>query len=343
MPVLATTLKKGGDFHEGLPILDGLFVRIQKIEVNGKLRIVEQWNTDGVFEEDGELFCRRCELWSTMSFEDAERFLPAEETTMPTKQDGDHSPENISWNAIQTLNKFYDDIEVDASPSSSGAIGVFDDAERFLERNEKRDGSTRSPKDISPEETTKPTEQDGDHSARNISLLNKFYDDIDVDVSPRSSGAVSASPASICGKRKYDPANGLQRRKKVVEVFLRGIEKLLNPGYASFLRESLIALNISTLNILMNTFRFEYNAYLSGRTDVGETISKMALKRVLHNTFESLAPYDTGVAKLHSAWQVTKDRSNRKGQGSRQVHAAKWWQNGDDNAAQGDLSGSLYS
>ena len=342
MPVLSTTMKKGGDIHEGEPILEGLFVRIQRIRRNGKLYTVETWSTNGVFE-DAERFLERNEKRdrSTRS----SKVLSSKETTMPTEQDSDHSPQNTSWKAIHLLNKFYDDIEVDVSLSSSSAAGVFDDAERFLEGNEKRVRSTRSPKD-SCEETSMPTKQDGDHSRQNTSwkaiqtLLNKFYDDIEVDDSPSSIGAASASPASICGKRKYDAANSLQRRKKVVEVFLRGIEKLLNPGYASFLRESLMALNISTLNMLTNTFRYEYNVYLSGRTNVGETVSKTALKRVLKNTFESLAPYDTGVSKLHRAWQMTTDRSNRKGQGCRQVHSAKWWQSGNDNAAQGNSSDS---
>ena len=392
MPVLSTTMKKGGDIHEGEPILEGLFVRIQRIRRNGKLYTAESWSTNGVFE-DAERFLERNEKRdrSTRS----SKVLSSKETTMPTEQDSDHSPQNTSWKAIHLLNKFYDDIEVDVSLSSSSAAGEFDDAERFLEGNEKRVRSTRAPKD-SWEETSMPTKQDcghsrqntswkaiqillnkfyddievdvslsssgaagvfddaasmptkqdGDHSRQNTSwkaiqtLLNKFYDDIEVDDSPSSIGAASASPASICGKRKYDAANSLQRRKKVVEVFLRGIEKLLNPGYASFLRESLMALNISTLNMLTNTFRYEYNVYLSGRTNVGETVSKTALKRVLKNTFESSAPYDTGVSKLHRAWQMTTDRSNRKGQGCRQVHSAKWWQSGNDNAAQGNSSDS---
>ena len=219
------------------------------------------------------------ESWSTNEeFEDAERLLESiekrdgstrfpkdlspEETTMPTKQDGAHSPENISWN--------YDDIEVDISPRSSGAIGA-------------------------PEGTTMPSGHDDAQSLPNIScemfqnFLSALCDGIEPDVWGDPSDAPSASPAFIHGKRKYDSTGDLKTREKMAESFLKGIERLLNPGYASRLRESITALSTPALNRFMNTFRFHYNAYLSGRADAGETVSKMALKRVLSYTFESLA------------------------------------------------------
>ena len=114
----------------------------------------------------------------------------------------------------------------------------------------------------------------------------------------------------------------------MVESFLKGIERLLNPGYASLLRESITVLSAPALNRFMNTFRIQYNAYLSGRADAGETVSKMALKRVLSHTFESLAPYDTIIARLQRTWPLTTPKSNRKGQGSKQLHSARWLQSG---------------
>ena len=289
MPVLATILKKGGDIHEGLPILDGLFVRIQKIEVNGKLRIVEQWNTDGVFEEDGELFCRRCELWSTMNFNDAECFLRRCPYTR---------------------------------------------SQKTIERNDKHYDSTRFSQDFSAEEITMPLKYDDAELLPNASretfqiFLNALCDDMEPDVSGNSSGASSASPAFIYGKRKYDSASGLKAREKVVESFLKGVEKVLNPGYASLLRESITELSAPALNKFMNTFREKYNAYLSGRADAGKAVSNMSVKRFLSDTIESLAPHDTVIARLQRTWPLTAPKSNRKGQGSRQSHSARWLQSG---------------
>jgi hypothetical protein len=270
MPVLETTLKKGGDIHEGQPILDGLYVRIQKIEMNGKLRIVETWSTNGVFP-DAECFLRRC-----------------------------------------------------LSTSS----------QKTIERNDKQDDSPFSAQDLSLEETTMPSEHVDAQFLPNISretfqfFLNALCDVIEPDVSSISSGAPPASPAFIYGKRKYDSANGLKAREKVVESFLNGIERLLNPGCASLLRENITALSAPALNRFMNTFRIQYNAYLSGRADPGETVSKMALKRVLSQTFESLAPYDTVIARLQRTSPLTTKRSNRKGQGSKKLHYARWLQSG---------------
>ena len=270
MPVIATTLKKGGDIHEGQPILDGLYVRIQKIEMNGKLRIVETWSTNGVFD-DAECFLRRCRSTSS---------------------------------------------------------------QKTFERNDKQDDSTLSAQDLSPEETTMSSEHNDAQFLPNISretfqfFLNALCDDIEPDVASNSSGASSASPAFKYGKRKYDSASGLNAREKMVESFLKGIKRLLNPGYVSLLRESITVLSAPALNRFMNTFRIQYNAYLSGRADAGETVSKMALKRVLSHTFESLAPYDTIIARLQRTWPLTTPKSNRKGQGSKQLHSARWLQSG---------------
>ena len=131
MPVLATTLKQGGDIHEGLPILDGLYVRIQKIEMNGKLRIVETWSTNGVFD-DAEGFLQRCPF--TSSQETIERFdkqydstrssqdPSPEETTMPSEHDDAQSLPNTSCESFQNfLNALCDGIEPDISGNSSGA------------------------------------------------------------------------------------------------------------------------------------------------------------------------------------------------------------------------------
>ena len=156
MPVIATTLKKGGDIHEGQPILDGLYVRIQKIEMNGKLRIVETWSTNGVFD-DAECFLRRCRSTSS---------------------------------------------------------------QKTFERNDKQDDSTLSAQDLSPEETTMSSEHNDAQFLPNISretfqfFLNALCDDIEPDVASNSSGASSASPAFIYGKRKYDSASGLNARER---------------------------------------------------------------------------------------------------------------------------------
>ena len=64
MPVVATTIKKGGDIHDVQPILDGLYVRIQTIEMNGKRRTVEQWSTNEVFF-DAERFLQSCRSTNT--------------------------------------------------------------------------------------------------------------------------------------------------------------------------------------------------------------------------------------------------------------------------------------
>ena len=159
-------------------------------------------------------------------------------------------------------------------------------------------------------------------------FLNALCDDMEPDVSGNSSGASSASPAFIYGKRKYDSASDLKAREKMVESFLKGVDRLLNPDYASRLRDSITALSTPALNRFMNTFRFHYNAYLSGRVDAGEAVSKMAMKLVLSDTLESLAPYDTVIARLQRTSPLTTKRSNRKGQGSKKLHYARWLQSG---------------
>ena len=268
MPVLATRLKKGGDIHEGQPIPDGLFFRIQAIGMNGKLRIVETWSTNGVFD-DAECFLRRCRTTSS---------------------------------------------------------------QKTFERNDKQDDSTLSAQDLSPEETTMSLEHDDAELLPNASrqtfqiFLNALCDDMEPDVSGISGGASSAGPAFIYGKRKYDSASGLKGREKMVETLLKGVEKVLNPGYVSRLRESITELSDFALNRFINTFREKYNAYLSGKADAGETVSKMAVKRVLSHTFESLAPHDTVIARLQRTWPLNAPKPNRKGLGSKQSHSARWLQ-----------------
>ena len=289
MPVLSTVMKKGGDIHEGQPILDGLFVRIQRIRRNGKMYTAESWSTNGEFE-DAERFLESNEKWSTNEvFDDAEGFLQRCPFTSPQE-------------TIEEFDKQYE--------------------------------STRSSQELSPEETTIPAEHDDAQSFPSTScetfqyFLNALCDGIEPDVSGNSSGVSSASPAFIYGKRKYDSASDFKAREKMVESFLKGIERFLNPGYAFRFRESITALSTPALNTFMNTFRFHYNAYLSGRVDAGEAVSKMAMKLVLSDTLESLAPYDTVIARLQRTSPLTTKRSNRKGQGSKKLHYARWLQSG---------------
>ena len=275
MPVVATTIKKGGEIHDGQPILDGLYVRIQTIEMNGKRRTVEQWSTNEVFF-DAERFLQSCRSTSTI---------------------------------------------------------IFDRLQEVTERSDERYDSTRSRQDLSPEETSMPTEDDSADSSKTISLetirnlLNDLRDDIEPDVSSTSSGASFASSAFKYENRKYDQADDLQRRNKMVEDLMR-IGRLLNPSHAYLLREGITALSLPALIKVTSTFRFQFNAYLSSIADARQTVSKSALKRGLSKTFESLAPYDTLIAGLHRTWQTTKDKSNRKGQTCRQIHYERWKQSG---------------
>ena len=275
MSVVATTIKKGGDIHDGQPILDGLYVRIQTIEMNGKRRTVEQWSTNEVFF-DAERFLQSCRSTSTM---------------------------------------------------------IYDRLQEVTERSVGRYDSTRSRQDLTPEETSMPIEDDSADTSQNISLetiqnlLNDLSDDIEPDVSSTSSGASLASSAFKYENRKYDPADDLQRKNKMVEDLMR-IGRLLNPSHAFLLREGITALSLPSLIRVTNTFRFQFNSYLASRTDARQTVSKNALRRGLSKTFESLAPRDTLIAGLHRTWQTTKDKSSRKGQTCKQLHSQKWRQRG---------------
>ena len=110
------------------------------------------------------------------------------------------------------------------------------------------------------------------------------------------------------------PSTGKRETVDIREDWLNEVCPLLNKYDAKMLRRYIAFLPIHALAKVWSISHYEYLRYLADRRENGEEeqVSKMAMRKVLESTFETVSRADDTWLAVYKHWQATKDKSNRK-------------------------------
>ena len=116
--------------------------------------------------------------------------------------------------------------------------------------------------------------------------------------------------------------------------WLKECSQRLSSYDAKLLYRYIPSLPATSLQNLVDVCHSEQEAYIAmrkrqgGHVGVEEEASKMAMRRILADTFARLAPADTAIQEILRHWTATDSKAKRKGMLCAQKHTAKWHESG---------------
>ena len=122
------------------------------------------------------------------------------------------------------------------------------------------------------------------------------------------------------------PSKGTRETVDIREDWLNEVCPLLNKYDAKMLRRYIAFLPIHAFVKVWSISHYEYLKYLADRRKNGEEeqVSKMAMRKVLESTFETVARADDTWLPVYEHWLATKDKSNRKSKSTAGRHEDQW-------------------
>ena len=128
----------------------------------------------------------------------------------------------------------------------------------------------------------------------------------------------------VASKDSKLPATWLFR-----ESWLKDVCSILSTFDGAILRQNIPSLCDKSLQKVVSVSKSERIIYLAQRSTLQgkeQSISKMAMRKILEETFAKLACAHADIEELQTKWHVTKDRKQRKGKGSMKQHKEQWLQ-----------------